>query len=129
MLSIRGTAEVTEIQGVVREYAQAAVRDLGKAQGEGYVGSLPADIRMGRIAVRPDQVVVVDLPLDLGQRHPPARRLRQHPRVHGRAQHLAEELVGLLDRRRRQPSGTQVGHPGPHVVLADRGQRRVSEPG
>ena len=60
ILSIRGTAEVTEIQGVVAEYAQAAVRYLDKDRGEAYVGSLPPDIRMGRIAVRPDQVVVLD---------------------------------------------------------------------
>jgi Pyridoxamine 5'-phosphate oxidase len=60
VLSIRGTAEVTEIQGVVTEYALAAVRYLGKERGEAYVGSLPPDIRMGRIAVRPDQVVVLD---------------------------------------------------------------------
>jgi hypothetical protein len=60
ILSIRGTAEVTETQGVVAEYAQAAMRYLGKERGEAYVGSLPADIKMGRIAVRPDQVVVLD---------------------------------------------------------------------
>jgi hypothetical protein len=60
ILSIRGTAEVTESQGVVAEYAQAAVRYLGRERGEAYVGSLPAEIRMGRIAVRPDQVVVLD---------------------------------------------------------------------
>ena len=60
ILSIRGTAEVTEVQGVVAEYGQAAVRYLGRERGEAYVGSLPADIRMGRIAVRPDQVVVLD---------------------------------------------------------------------
>jgi Pyridoxamine 5'-phosphate oxidase len=30
ILSIRGTAEVTETQGVVKEYARAAVRYLGK---------------------------------------------------------------------------------------------------
>ena len=60
ILSIRGTAEVTQSQGVVKEYAQAAVRYLGKEQGEAYVGSLPPDIRMGRIAVHPDQVVVLD---------------------------------------------------------------------
>jgi translation initiation factor IF-1 len=60
ILSIRGTAEVTEVQGVVKEYAQAAVRYLGRERGEAYVGSLPAEIRMGRIAVRPDQVVVLD---------------------------------------------------------------------
>ena len=45
---------------MVKEYAQAAVRYLGKERGEAYVGSLPADIRMGRIAVRPDHVVVLD---------------------------------------------------------------------
>jgi hypothetical protein len=60
VLSIRGTAEVSETQGVAKEYAQAAVRYLGKEQGEAYVGSLPPDIRMGRIAVRPDHVVVLD---------------------------------------------------------------------
>jgi Pyridoxamine 5'-phosphate oxidase len=60
VLSIRGTTEVTEAQGVVPEYAQAAVRYLGKQQGEAYVGSLPAGLRMGRIAVRPDHVVVLD---------------------------------------------------------------------
>ena len=60
VLSIRGTAEVTEAEGVVPEYAQAAVRYLGKEQGEAYVGSLPPTIRMGRIAVRPEQVVVLD---------------------------------------------------------------------
>jgi hypothetical protein len=60
VLSLRGTAEVTETQGVVKEYAQAAVRYLGRAQGEAYVGSLPSDIRMGRIAVPPDHVVVLD---------------------------------------------------------------------
>jgi hypothetical protein len=53
VLSIRGTAQVTE-------YAQAAARYLGKEQGEAYVGSLPPAIRMGRIAVRPEQVVVLD---------------------------------------------------------------------
>jgi hypothetical protein len=60
ILSIRGTAEVTEVQGVVPEYALAAGRYLGKERGEAYVGSLPTDIRMGRIAVHPDQVVVLD---------------------------------------------------------------------
>ena len=54
------TAQVTEADGVVSEYAQAAVRYLGKEQGEAYVGSLPPAIRMGRIAVRPEQVVVLD---------------------------------------------------------------------
>jgi Pyridoxamine 5'-phosphate oxidase len=60
VLSIRGTAEVTETDGIVPEYAQAAARYLGKEQGEAYVRSLPPAIRMGRIAVRPEQVVVLD---------------------------------------------------------------------
>jgi nitroimidazol reductase NimA-like FMN-containing flavoprotein (pyridoxamine 5'-phosphate oxidase superfamily) len=60
ILSIRGTAEVTQTQGVVTEYALAAVRYLGKERGEAYAGSLPPDTQMGRIAVRPDQVVVLD---------------------------------------------------------------------
>jgi Pyridoxamine 5'-phosphate oxidase len=60
ILSIRGTADVTQTHGVVTEYAQAAARYLGKERGQPYVGSLPPDIRMGRIAVRPDQVVVLD---------------------------------------------------------------------
>jgi hypothetical protein len=69
ILSIRGTAEVTEIQGVVKEYAQAAVRYLGRAQGEaGHVitarrsGSRAATSRRqqqrqqhGRIAAVDDQ--------------------------------------------------------------------------
>jgi len=60
VLSIRGTAEVTRREGVVAEYAEAAVRYLGKEQGEAYTTSLPPDIRMGRIAVRPDWVVLLD---------------------------------------------------------------------
>jgi hypothetical protein len=60
VLSIRGTATVTEVQGVVPEYAEAAVRYLGREQGEGYVQSFPPDIRMPRIAVRPEHVVILD---------------------------------------------------------------------
>ena len=60
VLSIRGTATVTEVRGVVPEYAQAAVRYLGREQGEGYVQSFPPDIRMPRIAVRPEHVVILD---------------------------------------------------------------------
>jgi hypothetical protein len=60
VLSIRGTAEVTRPEGVVAEYVKAAVRYLGKPQGEAYTASLPPDIRMGRIAVRPDRVVLLD---------------------------------------------------------------------
>jgi hypothetical protein len=60
VLSVRGTATVTEVQGVVPEYAQAAVRYLGREQGEAYVNSFPPELRMPRIAVRPEQVVILD---------------------------------------------------------------------
>jgi hypothetical protein len=60
ILSIRGTAEVTQVEGVVKEYATAAVRYLGKEQAEAYVRSLPPSVPMARIAVRPDVVVLLD---------------------------------------------------------------------
>jgi hypothetical protein len=60
VLSIRGTAQVTTVSGVVEEYAQAAARYLGSEQAEAYVGSLPPDVPMVRIAVRPDDVVLLD---------------------------------------------------------------------
>jgi hypothetical protein len=69
------------------------------------------------------------LPLVLGQRHPPTRRLGQHPSVDRRAHDLAEKLIGLLHRGRRQPSRGQLGHPSAHVALADRGQGSVPELG
>jgi hypothetical protein len=47
VLSIRGTADVTRPEGVVQEYAKAAVRYLGKEQGEAHTASLPQDIRTG----------------------------------------------------------------------------------
>jgi hypothetical protein len=60
VLSIRGTAQVTHVQGVVAEYAEAAVRYLGSEQAAGYIQSLPPDIPMARIAVRPDEIVLLD---------------------------------------------------------------------
>jgi hypothetical protein len=60
VLSIRGTAEVTQVVGVVPEYAQAAARYLGSEYAAGYIQSLPADVPMARIAVRPDAVVLLD---------------------------------------------------------------------
>jgi nitroimidazol reductase NimA-like FMN-containing flavoprotein (pyridoxamine 5'-phosphate oxidase superfamily) len=59
-LTIRGTATVEEREGVVPEYAQAAVRYLGPEQGEAWVAQLPSDVRMYRIAVRPDVVTLLD---------------------------------------------------------------------
>src|SRR5918999_5265202 len=60
VLSIRGTVQVSEVQGVVPEYARAAERYLGKEQGRAYAASLPAGIKMGRIAVRPEHLVILD---------------------------------------------------------------------
>ena len=60
ILSVRGTATVTEVEGVVEEYAKAAARYLGEEAAAAYVQTLPSDIGMGRIAVRPDHVVVID---------------------------------------------------------------------
>jgi hypothetical protein len=60
ILSIRGTAQVTNVKGVAEEYAAAAARYLGGEQAAGYIQSLPADIPMARIAVRPDHVVLLD---------------------------------------------------------------------
>ncbi len=60
ILSIRGTCEVTTHRGVVGEYVRAAERYLGKAQADVYIGSLPTDIPMARIAVHPEHVVVLD---------------------------------------------------------------------
>jgi PPOX class probable F420-dependent enzyme len=60
VLSIRGTVEVTEVEGPVEEYALAAVRYLGQEQGDSYIRSLPPDLGMVRIAVRPEQVVILD---------------------------------------------------------------------
>jgi hypothetical protein len=60
VLSLRGTAEVTRVEGVVDEYAKAAARYLGEEAAQAYVRSLPPDVGMTRIAVRPDHVVVLD---------------------------------------------------------------------
>ena len=68
VLSIRGPAEVTPFTGVVPEYALAAARYLGREYGEAYISSLPATVPMARIAVRPDDVVL----LDFEQRFPSA---------------------------------------------------------
>ena len=60
VLSIRGPVEVTQVRGVVPEYAKAAARYLGEQAAQAYVGSLPPDLGMTRIAVRPEHVVVLD---------------------------------------------------------------------
>lgn len=60
VLSIRGVATVTEVAGVVAEYAQAAARYLGSDTAQAYLHSLPVDVPMARIAVRPEEVVLLD---------------------------------------------------------------------
>lgn len=60
VLSIRGPVEVTTVSGVVPEYARAAARYLGTEYGQAYLASLPADVPMARIAVHPEEVVLLD---------------------------------------------------------------------
>jgi hypothetical protein len=71
VLSIRGRAEITEVDGVVPEYAQAAHRYLGSEQAMAYLAQIDhPSTRMARIAVRPTWVGLLDfqtrLPSALG---------------------------------------------------------------
>jgi hypothetical protein len=71
VLSIRGRATVTEHDGVVPEYAEAARRYLGAEEAAPYLAQLEhPSTRMARIAVRPAWVGVLDfetrLPSALG---------------------------------------------------------------
>jgi hypothetical protein len=70
-LGLRGTAEVTEVDGVVPEYAQAAHHYLGSESATGMLAQIDhPSTRMARIAVRPTWVSVLDfqtrLPSALG---------------------------------------------------------------
>jgi hypothetical protein len=61
VLSLRGTAEVTELDGVDPEYAQAAHRYLGAEQATPYLAQIDQPgTRMARIALRPQWVSVLD---------------------------------------------------------------------
>jgi hypothetical protein len=61
VLSIRGTAEVTEVDGIAPEYAEAARRYLGEEEANGYLAQIDQPgTRMARIAVRPTWVGVLD---------------------------------------------------------------------
>lgn len=61
VLSIRGKAEITEIDGVVAEYATAAHRFLGSEPAAGYLAQIDQPgTRMARIAVRPSWVALMD---------------------------------------------------------------------
>jgi hypothetical protein len=71
VLSIRGKAEITEVEGIDPEYAEAAHRYLGTAEASGYLEQIDQPgTRMARISVRPDWVGLLDfesrLPSALG---------------------------------------------------------------
>jgi hypothetical protein len=60
-LLLRGRAQVTEIDGIVREYALALHRYGGEEQGAAQVAAVDRPgVRMARIAVRPTWVGVLD---------------------------------------------------------------------
>jgi hypothetical protein len=61
VLSIRGQAEITEVDGVAPEYADAARRYLGSEQATAYLAQIDQPgTRMARIAVRPAWVGLLD---------------------------------------------------------------------
>ena len=61
VLSIRGKAEITEVDGVAAEYAEAARRFLGTEQAAEYLAQIDQPgTRMARIAVRPAWVALMD---------------------------------------------------------------------
>jgi nitroimidazol reductase NimA-like FMN-containing flavoprotein (pyridoxamine 5'-phosphate oxidase superfamily) len=61
VLSIRGTARVETVDGVVPEYAMAAERYFGPEGGREWVGRMRASpTKMARIAVRPEWVGLID---------------------------------------------------------------------
>ena len=65
VVTIRGTAEVSEVQGIVPEYALAAHRYLGDEEAPPYLTQIDhPSTRMARIAVRPTWVGVLDFPHD-----------------------------------------------------------------
>jgi hypothetical protein len=71
VLQIRGQASITEVEGVVEEYAKAAHRYLGEDGAPAYLGQIDKPgTRMARIAVRPIWAGVLDfetrLPSPLG---------------------------------------------------------------
>lgn len=61
VLTIRGTAEISEVDGIVPEYALAAHRYLGDEEATGYLAQIDhPSTRMARIGVRPAWVGVID---------------------------------------------------------------------
>ncbi len=69
VLLVRGTAEVSLVDGVTKEYALAAERYFGKEQGQAWVAQVRSLVhRMMRVAVTPEWVGI----LDFEQRFPNA---------------------------------------------------------
>lgn len=61
VLSIRGRVEITEVEGVAPEYAEAARRFLGPEPAAEYLAEVDRPgTRMARIAVRPSWVGLMD---------------------------------------------------------------------
>ena len=60
VLSIRGTAQIEDVEGVTREYAAATRRYFGDELGQAWVDQFPAGYRMWRIAVTPTWANVLD---------------------------------------------------------------------
>ena len=61
VLSIRGKAAITEIDGIDPDYAQSARRYLGEEAAAGYLASIDQPgTKMARISVRPSWVGLVD---------------------------------------------------------------------
>jgi hypothetical protein len=61
VLTIRGKAEITEVDGVAPEYARAAHRYLGTEEATAYLAQIDdPSTRMARIAVRPTWVGLLD---------------------------------------------------------------------
>jgi hypothetical protein len=60
-LSIRGNAEITEIDGLAPEYVASARHYLGDEAGAGMVAAMDQPgVRQARISVRPDWVGLID---------------------------------------------------------------------
>jgi hypothetical protein len=61
VLLVRGRAVITEVDGIVPEYALAAHRYMGDEQAAAYLGHADQPgTRMARIAVRPAWVGLID---------------------------------------------------------------------
>ena len=66
VLTIRGIAAVTEVEGFFPEYAAMAQRYLGEAGGEQFMGlATQRFTRWARIAIRPEVVRLLDFRTDL----------------------------------------------------------------